>query len=123
MFKKRFIVLCNKKGVPPTVACKAIGLSSATFSKWDDNSIPRQATLQKFADYFGCTVDELLAEDYNDRKEVSITQNNVNGDNTATVTRGGELNEFELELISIFRELDTKRKNALLTKAYELKGE
>lgn len=67
MFKKRFVILCNQKGVPPTVACQAIGLSNATFSKWDDNSIPRQATLQKFADYFGVSVDYLLGKE-NEKK-------------------------------------------------------
>ncbi len=59
MFKKNFIKLCNQKGIAPTVACQAIGLSSAAFSKWDETSIPRRATLQKFADYFGVSVDSL----------------------------------------------------------------
>lgn len=60
MFKEQFIKLCNEKGVAPTVVCQSIGLSNAVFSKWGDESIPRRATLQKLADYFGVSVDYLL---------------------------------------------------------------
>ena len=56
MFKQRFIRLCNDKGVSPSAACAAIGLSNATFSCWTETSVPRQATLQKIAEYFGTTV-------------------------------------------------------------------
>lgn len=63
MFKENFIKFCNAKNVAPTVVCQHIGLSGAAFSKWDDNSVPRKATLMKLADYFGCTVDDLLAEE------------------------------------------------------------
>ena len=63
MFKNRFIKLCNTKGVAPTAVCQAIGLTSSAFSNWNDQSMPRAATLQKFADYFGITVEELLGSD------------------------------------------------------------
>ena len=56
MFKQRFIRLCNDKKVSPSAACAAIGLSNATFSCWTDESVPRRATLQRIADYFGTTV-------------------------------------------------------------------
>lgn len=62
MFKKNFINLCNKFGVSPTAVCTKIGLSNATFSCWTDESVPRKATLMKIADYFGITVEQLLAE-------------------------------------------------------------
>ena len=63
MFKEQFIKLCNEKGVAPTVVCQSIGLSNAAFSKWGDESIPRRATLQKLADYFGVSVDYLLGNE------------------------------------------------------------
>lgn len=63
MFKKNFIDLCNEKRVAPTKACKEIGLSSATFSCWTDESIPRRATLQRMADYFGVSIDLLLGKE------------------------------------------------------------
>lgn len=62
MFKKNFIKWCNKIGEAPTTVCNKVGISKATFSCWTDESMPREATLMKFADYFGITVEELLAE-------------------------------------------------------------
>lgn len=59
MFKKIFIKLCSQRNVAPTVVCQAIGLSNAAFSKWTEDSIPRDTTLQKIADYFGVTVQYL----------------------------------------------------------------
>ena len=62
MFKQNFIRLCNEKGVAPTTVCTAVGLSNAAYSCWTDESVPRKATLMRIADYFGVTVDTLLAE-------------------------------------------------------------
>lgn len=63
MFKKIFIDLCNKKGISPTRACNDLGLSAATFSCWTDASIPRRATLQRMAVYFGVSIDYLLGKE------------------------------------------------------------
>ena len=63
MFKKIFIDLCNKKGIAPTAVCRAVGLSNATFTCWTEESVPRRATLQRIADYFGVTVDYLLGKE------------------------------------------------------------
>ena len=60
MFKQNFINFCNKKGESPSFVCRQVGLAPATFSCWDENSIPRQATLQRIADYFGITPEALL---------------------------------------------------------------
>ncbi len=63
MFKENFIKICNERNVAPTVVCQNIGLSAAAYSKWTDESVPRKATLMKLADYLGCTVNDLLAEE------------------------------------------------------------
>lgn len=63
MFKKIFIDLCNKKGISPTRACNELGLAAATFSCWTDTSVPRRATLQRMAIYFGVSVDYLLGKE------------------------------------------------------------
>ena len=59
MFQEKFIRLCDIKRVSPTVACTSIGLSSSAFSKWTENTVPRQATLVRIADYFGVSEDYL----------------------------------------------------------------
>lgn len=60
MFKEKFIRLCNERGEPPTVVCQKIGVTSSAFSKWTDESVPRRATLQRIADYFGVSTTYLL---------------------------------------------------------------
>lgn len=62
MFKQNFINFCNKKGESPSFVCRQVGIAPATFSCWNENSIPRQATLQRIADYFGITTEDLLRD-------------------------------------------------------------
>ena len=52
-----------------------IGLTRATYSKWDDNSVPRRTTLQKLADYFGCPIHELIEDpERRDKSQRFLTQ-------------------------------------------------
>ena len=122
MFKKNFIRLCNNIGEPPTIVCQKIGLSNSAFSNWDDNSVPRKATLQKIADYFGITVEALLSDE---EPHISVNNGIIGNENNNNVVSVGntvrsDLGEIETELVNICKKLDIKRKNALLTRAYEL---
>lgn len=63
MFKEKFIRLCNERKIAPTAVCKEVGLSNAAYTGWNEDSVPRQATLLKIADYFGVTVDYLLGKE------------------------------------------------------------
>ncbi len=62
MFLRIFHDLCKQRGESPTSVCLKIGLSNAAYSSWNESSIPRRATLQKLADYFGVSVDYLLGK-------------------------------------------------------------
>jgi transcriptional regulator with XRE-family HTH domain len=62
MFKQNFINICIERGIAPTVVLKNIGISHATFSNWNDDSIPRPTTITKIANYFGITPEDLLRE-------------------------------------------------------------
>lgn len=62
MFKQNFINICIERGVAPTAVLKQIGLSNATFTCWTEDSVPRQTTLTKIADYFGITPEDLLRD-------------------------------------------------------------
>ena len=62
MFKEKFIRLCANKGVAPSFVAKQVGISSAAFSQWTDETVPRKTTLLKIADYFGVSVDYLLGK-------------------------------------------------------------
>jgi transcriptional regulator with XRE-family HTH domain len=60
MFKTIFINLCNEKGESPSAVCRNVGITPATFSGWTEETVPRQATLHRIANYFGVSVDYLL---------------------------------------------------------------
>lgn len=59
-FFPRFHALCRSYGTSPNAVAKALGIPSGSVTAWKNGSIPRSATLQKLADYFGVTVDSLL---------------------------------------------------------------
>ena len=64
MFYDRFRQLAAEKGVSVSRAAKEIGLSSSAATKWKNTSAtPSGETLAKISDYFGVSVDFLLAED------------------------------------------------------------
>lgn len=60
MFYKILYDFCASKGFKPNTIAKAIGLSSATATKWKNGSIPNGEVLIKIADYLDCSVDYLL---------------------------------------------------------------
>jgi len=62
MFYDNFVKLCADKGQKPTPTAKEIGFSSAALVKWKNGTIPRGNALQKIADYFGVTVNDLLSD-------------------------------------------------------------
>lgn len=62
MFYDNFVRLCNEKGQKPTPTAKEIGFSSAALVKWKNGTTPRGSALQKIADYFGVTVNDLLTD-------------------------------------------------------------
>lgn len=54
--------LCAKNNISIQKLEKALGFGNGTIARWDENrpSIDRAVLV---ADYFGCTVDELLKEE------------------------------------------------------------
>ena len=116
MFKKIFIDLCNSKGESPTAVCKALGLSAATFSCWTDDSVPRRATLQRMADYFGVTVDYLLGKEKKPSEPEGA--DGSNGDLWAKICRLSPENRNKVDgyvtalLDEQYREEIAKSKNA-----------
>lgn len=63
MFYINYVALCNKIGKSPSAVAEEMGFMRSVVTRWSKGSVPRQATLQKVADYFGITVDELLGKE------------------------------------------------------------
>ena len=86
--------ICQQHGTTPTALCKALGLSTSMVTNWKNGRIPNGATLQKIADYFSVSVDELLG---NEKKE----QATILTPNTAI----GTLSQREINLILRYRQM------------------
>ena len=62
MIYRNIEVRCKKRGISISTLERAVGLGNATVKGWNE-SAPRVDNLKKVADYFGCTVDDLLKEE------------------------------------------------------------
>ena len=62
MFWNNYVRLCEEKGLKPNPAAREMGFASASVTKWKNGTIPRGNALQKIADYFGVTVNDLLTD-------------------------------------------------------------
>ena len=62
MFYNKFVNLCNKKGLSPSAAAEEMGYQRSVVTRWSKGTEPREATIQKVADYFGVDADTLRAK-------------------------------------------------------------
>ena len=62
MFYDNFSRLSTERGKSPTAVAKELGFSNAAASHWKNGKSPTAKTLQKIADYFGVTVNDLLSD-------------------------------------------------------------
>lgn len=60
MFYDTFLYLCNQNNISPSAAALDMGFQKSVVTRWKGGTIPRDANLQKVADYFGVSVDYLL---------------------------------------------------------------
>lgn len=97
MFYFNYVRLCNEKGLSPSAAAENMGFQRSVVTRWSKGSIPRTATLQKIADYFGVSLEELVNE-----KEKPADQ----------VVDG--LTEEEIEYLRWYREKASERDKALI---------
>lgn len=63
LFYINYVSLCNKIGKSPSAVAEELGFMRSVVTRWSKGTIPRQATLQKVADYFGVSVEYLLGKE------------------------------------------------------------
>ena len=101
MFYFRYVDLCNKINKSPSAVAEELGFKRSSVTRWANNSVPRQATLQKIADYFGVTVEYLKSEE------------------TKNAPMPNDIGEENI--LRMYRSLSTEEKGALYTYALSLK--
>ena len=62
MFYEKLLELCKLRGVTPTEVTRQIGVNKSNVTYWKNGSIPKATTMNKIANYFGCTVEYLLGD-------------------------------------------------------------
>lgn len=93
MFYSYFDYLCKRKGVTKNKACQEMGVSRSVAAKWKSTQTnPSMATMQKISDYFGISVNDLIAQSTETEKP-------------ATISDGQEKNEEELLDIELMHRL------------------
>lgn len=77
MFYDNYKKLCTERGEKPTPVAQKLGYTSPTVVRWKKGATPRPAVVQKFADYFGVTPQQLL---FGDEKEPATDSDRLNPD-------------------------------------------
>lgn len=75
-FYESFLKQCNRINRSPSRVALDIGLSKTSVNKWKHGGLPKDATLQKLADYFQVDIQTLLGDvpvkEFMERKEPAI---------------------------------------------------
>lgn len=62
-FYENYVKLCTSVGKSPSAVAVELKFGKPSVTRWKSGAEPRDATLQKIADYFGVTVEYLKGEE------------------------------------------------------------
>lgn len=103
-FYENYVSLCNSVNKSPSGVALEIGLSKTAVNGWKHGrSNPTDATLQKVADYFGCTIAELTGE--MEQKEKPAPESGLSIDEIKEAFRGKSFEELTEILAALTDEL------------------
>lgn len=122
MFYNNVRELCIKHNTNITQLAKDLGISTALPTAWKNGSLPRISTVKKIADYFGVTSEYLLRDEMstNIRAEDSVV---VKANSGNVAINSNQLSEMEQEILRIFRLLDMRDKNRVMSYLYNIEDE
>lgn len=133
MFYDTFEKLCRAHKVAPSALTTKLGMSSSAPGRWRTGSSPDLDSVQKISDFFGVTIDYLVhGEDRHMTAHASDGSAVVQGSHGSSVsvsrhqasqdTEAKGAQDFEGELVSIYRTLELSDKLSLLQAALALKA-
>lgn len=126
---ERIFALLKSQNKSQGALSSFLGIRQATVSSWKTKgTTPAADLLEKIAEFFGVSVDYLVTGKEYAPAAPTVNQGifgDRNHNNTVNISGNGtvEVSEIEGELIKICAGLDMRRKNALLTYAYNLEKE
>lgn len=133
MFYENVKELCRENRTNITSLMKELSMSTSMPTSWKKGAVPKADTVQKIADHFGVSVDYLLRDEFSPSFNIAgnisnsaVMQGNANGpvsiSNSGAPARN-ELTDQESEVLRIFRALDMRLKNTVLTYLYEIEDQ
>ena len=101
LFYDNFIRLCALNGISPSVAAEKIGFDRSAVTGWKKGSKPKDINIQKIADYFGVSPEELTGSTGPAQRKAPVNVSNSDtqseGQLMAAFFEGGEdLSEEEM---------------------------
>lgn len=72
-FYEKFLRFCEKTKKAPTAVVIEAGLKNSAANAWKNGSVPRDSTLLKLANYFGCELDDLKSDAPDSADPTSLT--------------------------------------------------
>jgi transcriptional regulator with XRE-family HTH domain len=126
--------LLEKKRIKPYKIARDLKINQGTMGRYvKGENIPEAKNLVKIADYLGVSTDYLLGRETNIINGSVSGNAIVNGVNSGGVNINGNINQSEVklslndglkeeeeELLKIYRKLNLKNRNKLLSLAFEL---
>ena len=123
-FYEKLNRLCINQGTSVTALAVALGYSRSIATTWKNSKgMPRANTVKKIADHFNLPISYFYEADPQSAASGEASALGTSADTEASKADVFPIGDIEKELLSICRSLDMKRKNALLTKAYEIEQE
>lgn len=120
---ERIFTLLERQGKRQSDLARFLQVRPTTVSEWvHGKREPSGALYERIADFFGVSLDYLIAGREPPPAAVQQIIGNSNHNNTVNISNSGQsdLTEYERELLKVCLHLDMRRKNALLSYAYEL---
>lgn len=122
MFYENVKTLCALHNTTITRLAKELGLSTAMPTAWKNGGMPRIETIQRIANYFGVNVETLI--DNRDIAKIYAEDSVVVNANSGNVAiNSNQLSEMEQEVLRIFRTLDMRDKNRVMSYLYNIEDE
>lgn len=127
MFYENVKKLCALHNTNITNLAKELGMSTSMPTSWKNGVVPRATTLRKIADYFGVTVESLFyGGGVSLNTAVDVVDSFLAQGNTGTTIINGQkekLSDMESELLRIFRSLDMRTKNKVMSYMYDIEDQ
>ena len=106
-FYNNYVYMCNKVNKSPSAVAEEMGYQRSVITRWSKGTAPRQATLQRVAEYFGCSVSDLTVDHEENKNPALIDENGMD--------------EITIELLKIANEIDAADRQLLLDMALSIK--